>query len=70
MAMSTAIKRALTVGESDLAVNFYDVACDHRSEVFGQIVSRVLGPRGFSMLPHPETFRRECQKMFDLARSK
>ena len=68
--MSTATKHALTFNESGLAVSFYDSACDHPNEVFGQITRRVLGPRGFAMLPHPEQFRRECQRMFDLARAK
>jgi len=37
--------RKLSLEETDLAVNFYDVACDHPKESFIQIAKRVV-PRG------------------------
>jgi hypothetical protein len=68
--MAATTKRALTLIESDLAVSFYDTACDHPSEVFEQIVSRVLGMCGFALIPHPEKFHRECERIFNLAHGK
>lgn len=60
----------LTAEESDLSVNFYDVACDYARENFGQIVHRVMGANGFARYPHAEAFEAECRAMFKLARVK
>lgn len=59
-------KDELTSEESDLAVTFYDVACDYKNESFIQIAARVM-PKGWQ--DSTEAFKREARRMFDLARS-
>jgi hypothetical protein len=56
----------LTSEESDLAVSFYDSACDYKDDSFIQIAARVM-PKGWQT--STEAFKRECRRMFDLARS-
>jgi hypothetical protein len=56
----------LTPGESDLAVNFYDVACDYKNDSFIQVAARVM-PAGWGN--STEAFKREARRMFDLART-
>jgi hypothetical protein len=56
----------LTPEESDLAVSFYDMACDYKTESFTQIAARVM-PNGWRN--STEAFKREARRMFDLARS-
>jgi hypothetical protein len=56
----------LTAEESDLAVSFYDIACDYKNESFTQVAARVL-PNGWGS--STEAFKREARRMFDLARS-
>jgi hypothetical protein len=57
--------RNLSLGQTDLAVNFYDVANDHPYESFIQISKRVM-PRGW--IKASAAFRREARRMFNLAR--
>jgi hypothetical protein len=56
----------LTPSESDLAVSFYDMACDFKEESFMQIAARVK-PAGWEN--STEAFKREARRMFDLART-
>jgi hypothetical protein len=60
-------KDELTPEESDLAVNFYDSACDYMNDSFIQIAARVM-PKGWQ--DSTEAFKREARRMFDLARLK
>ena len=57
--------RNLSLEQTDLAVNFYDVANDHPNESFTQIAKRVM-PRGW--IKASAVFKREARRMFDLAR--
>jgi hypothetical protein len=57
----------LSFGQQELAVNFYDSACDWPSATFQQITKQVV-PRGFSKSTTSAAFRKEARKMFDLAR--
>jgi hypothetical protein len=57
----------LTPQESDLAVMFYDVACNYPAESFLEVAHRVLGPAMFSQSKHISVFRLECQRRYDLA---
>jgi hypothetical protein len=57
--------RNLSLEQTDLAVNFYDVANDHPNESFFQIARRVM-PRGW--IKASAAFKREARRMFDLAR--
>jgi hypothetical protein len=52
-----------------LAVTFYDVANDYPQEDFSQIAKRIVGIRGFGRSKTAAAFKREAQKMFNLARS-
>jgi hypothetical protein len=54
----------LPMEQIDLAVNFYDVACDHLSESFVQIAKRVM-PRRWNKAN--AAFRREARRLFNLA---
>jgi hypothetical protein len=56
----------LTAEESDLAVSFYDTACDYKNDSFIQVAARVM-PVGWGN--STEAFKREARRMFDLARS-
>jgi hypothetical protein len=58
---------ALTFPQLDLAICFYDEACDYPKETFEQITKRVL-PRGFGKSKTSEALRKEARKMFNLAR--
>jgi hypothetical protein len=58
---------ALTFPQLDLAICFYDEACDYPKETFEQITKRVV-PRGFGNAKTSEAFRKEARKMFNLAR--
>jgi hypothetical protein len=58
-------KDDLNLEESDLAVSFYDSACDFINDSFVQIASRVM-PKGWQN--STEAFKREARRMFDLAR--
>lgn len=57
--------RDLSMEETDLAVNFYDVANDYPKESFIQIAKRVM-PRGW--IKASVAFKREARRMFSLAR--
>jgi hypothetical protein len=57
--------RNLSLEESDLAVNFYDVANDYPKESFVQVAKRVM-PRG--CIKASAVFKREARRMFNLAR--
>jgi hypothetical protein len=57
--------RDLSLEQTDLAVNFYDVANDHPNESFVQIAKRVM-PRGW--VKASGVFKREARRMFNLAR--
>jgi hypothetical protein len=59
--------RPLSFQQSDLAVCFYDEACDHPKESFEQITKRVV-PRGFGKSKTAAAFKRETRRMFELAR--
>jgi hypothetical protein len=56
----------LTPEESDLAVNFYDSACDYKDDSFIQIAARVM-PKGWQ--DSTEAFKREARRMYDLSKS-
>jgi hypothetical protein len=55
----------LPMEQSDLAVNFYDVACDHPNESFVQITKRVI-PRKLNEAS--AAFKQEARRMFNLGR--
>jgi hypothetical protein len=57
--------RNLSLEETDLAVNFYDVANDYPKENFDKIAKRVM-PRGW--IKASAAFKAEARKMYDLAR--
>jgi hypothetical protein len=57
----------LTPNQSDLAVSFYDAACDFPAETFEQIAKRLV-PKGFGRSSSSPAFKREAQRMFKLAR--
>jgi hypothetical protein len=56
----------LTAEESDLAVSFYDTACDYKNDSFTQVAARVMPNR---WRDSTEAFKLEARRMFDLARS-
>ena len=58
---------ALTFPQLELAICFYDEACDYPKENFEQIAKRVV-PRGSGKLKTSGVFRKEARKMFDSAR--
>jgi hypothetical protein len=58
---------ALTFPQLELAICFYDEACDYPKESFEQITKRVV-PRGFRRSKTVAAFKREARRMFDLAR--
>jgi hypothetical protein len=60
------VRNPLTIEQSDLAVSFYDEACDYPKKTFEQITKRVV-PRGFGKSKTSEAFRKEARKTFDLA---
>jgi hypothetical protein len=53
--------------QQELAINFYDMACDYPRESFEMITKRLL-PRGFGKSKSVGAFKKEAKKMFDLAR--
>jgi hypothetical protein len=55
----------LTPEETGFAVGFYNSACDYKDDSFIQIAARVM-PKGWQ--DSTEAFKRECRRMFDLAR--
>jgi hypothetical protein len=55
----------LSLEQTDLAVNFYDVANDYPTESFLQIAKRVM-PRQWNKAS--AAFKREARRMFNLAR--
>ncbi len=55
----------LSLEQTDLAVNFYDVANDHPDESFVQIAKRVM-PRGW--VEASASLKQEARRMFNLAR--
>jgi len=57
--------RNLSPEETDLAVNFYDVANDYPKESFMQAAKRVM-PRGW--IKASVAFKREARRIFNLAR--
>ena len=62
-------RRELTHEQSDLSVNFYNVANDLSKETFAQVARRVLGPKGFGRSKTAAAFKRDAQKkMFNLTR--
>lgn len=56
----------LSMEQSDLAVVFYDEAADHPKESFARITKRVV-PRGFGKSKTTAAFKKEAQRMFNLA---
>jgi hypothetical protein len=59
----------LSLEQSDLAVNFYDVANGYPQEDFSQIAKRIVGIHGFGRSKTAAAFEREARRMFNLARS-
>jgi hypothetical protein len=57
----------LSFPQQELAVSFYDAACDQPSATFAQIAKRLV-PRGFGKSTSGGAFKKEARKMFDLAR--
>jgi hypothetical protein len=57
----------LSFAQQELAVNFYDAACDEPRATFEEIAKRAL-PRGFGKSKSSAAFKEEARKMFDLAR--
>jgi hypothetical protein len=57
----------LAFEQQELAVNFYDAACDSPRATFEQIAKQVV-PRGFGRSKTSAAFKREARKMFKLAR--
>jgi len=57
----------LPMEQSDLAVSFYDMAADYPKESFEQVAKRVV-PRGFGRTKTGAAFKKEAQRMFNLAR--
>jgi hypothetical protein len=53
--------------QQELAINFYDMACDYPRESFEMITKRLL-PRGFGKSKSVGVFKKQAKKMFDLAR--
>jgi hypothetical protein len=62
-------KRAakFSLPQQELAVNFYDAACDEPSATFEQVAKQVV-PRGFGKSKSSAAFEKEARKMFNLAR--
>jgi hypothetical protein len=56
----------LTPSESDLAVSFYDFACDNPNDTFEEVAARMM-PNG-KCEKSTEAFKREAQRMSDLAK--
>ena len=63
------VSSTLSSEQIDLATNFYDVANDYPDENFPQIAARVVGIHGFGKSKPAGAFKREAQKMFNLART-
>jgi hypothetical protein len=61
------VSRAITFPQIELAICFYDEACDYPKENFEQIAKGAL-PRGFGKSRTSAAFRKEARKMFELAR--
>jgi hypothetical protein len=57
----------LSFAQRELAVNFYDAACDEPSATFEPIAKRVV-PRGFGKSRSSAAFEKESRKMFNLTR--
>jgi hypothetical protein len=57
----------LSFEQQELAVTFYDVACDRPHATFEQVAKKVV-PRGFGKSKSSARFKKEARKMFDLAR--
>lgn len=57
--------RNVSLEQTELAVNFYDVANDHPNESFVQIAKRVM-PREWARAS--ASLKREARRMFNLAR--
>jgi len=57
----------LPLSQLDVAISFYDTACDHPKESFEQIAKRLV-PRGFGKSRTSAMFEKEARKMFNLAR--
>jgi len=57
----------LSFEQHELAVNFYDAACDEPSATFEQIAEQVVS-RGFGKSKSSAAFKQEARKVFDLAR--
>jgi hypothetical protein len=62
-------KRTATLSfeQLELAVNFYDVACDEPSATFEQVAKKVV-PGGFGKSKSSAAFNKEARRMFNLAR--
>ncbi len=67
MKMSRTHATKLSFQQQELAVNFYDAACDAPRATFEQIAKEVV-PRGFGKSKTGAAFKREARKMFTLAR--
>jgi hypothetical protein len=61
------LAHVLPLSQLDVAISFYDTACDYPKETFEQIAKRLV-PRGFGKSRTRATFEKEARKMFDLAR--
>jgi hypothetical protein len=59
--------RPLSFQQSDIAVSFYDAACDYPKESFEQITKR-LAARGFGKSRTSAVFKQDAREMFTLAR--
>ena len=57
----------LSFPQQELAVKFYDAACDRPSATFEQVARQVV-PRGFGKSKSSAAFKKEARKMFNLAR--
>jgi hypothetical protein len=57
----------LPMEQIDLAVSFYDTASDYPKESFAQIAKRVV-PRGIGNTKTSAAFKKDAQRMFNLAR--
>ena len=58
----------LTVTQTCMTANFYDVAIDHPKLSFDEALRRTLGPTGFPRTKNQKLFERECKKAFNLVR--
>ena len=57
----------LPLSQLDVAISFYDTACDYPKETFEQIAKRLL-PKGFGKSRTRAVFEEQARKMFKLAR--